>query len=288
MDCQSFLRHLPGYLSGDLRDALFAELAEHEAACGTCHEEAVAAMEAGLTASEPSRSALFPVASVLERTVYSDCLYVERRLAQALDGALPAAIARGVAGHLERCASCRAMSDVLSELPERLAAFPTATVDRSFTREVLRKTLGPAPGFLDVLRAFWRKPEFLWEASLTCALVCTLMFGHSATKVREVAAVQPTQVTQAGVKGIADALGSGLEQLQDGLSLVSAPSVKRVERSWRKLRAWGASAELWAERLDQDLRTHDGQGLMREIEAPLQLLGLVPRTQDPPHERTSP
>lgn len=176
MDCHRFKELLSDYLAGALTEETFAQMVAHEADCPACQTLAASAMPDTAGEGEADETWL---AATLERTIGSDCRFIERRLAEQVDGALDERTQHLVQQHLEACPACRAFARVMEDLPDYCAAFPHLRPDRAFLRHVLRLTLPPRPSILDVVRALCRKPEALWEGAIVCALLLTPFAGEA-------------------------------------------------------------------------------------------------------------
>lgn len=277
MACSDFRRDLRAYLQGELSEPRFGEMVEHEASCAECRLLVLEA-SANQSADEPgveraslrsrARAGGEPDATfeaLLARTTGDDCGYVERRLGEGLDEPIDLDLARRVTVHLADCARCRRLRDVLEELPVWYRAVPLLRADRAFTKEVLQRTLGPEPGFFDVLRAWWRKPESLWEAAVVCGMLTFLMFGKSWSTVRDVRGrTEQVIAAQVGINS-ADALSSGINSTYDhALGAFSAPARILAER-WNGLRTLVVQASSSMERAGKDLRTGDYEALLRDL-----------------------
>jgi hypothetical protein len=175
LDCREFERLLPRYLAGVLADADFDRAVEHEAACARCQRLAGEAMpdpaapcaDRGLTAA------------ILHRTLGADCRRIESSLAAEIDDPLEPAEAARVARHLQECGDCASLARGMRELPALYRLVPRLRAGREFTRAVLARTLGPQPGFAEILRRMWRNPALLWEGAVVCSLIFTPVFGRS-------------------------------------------------------------------------------------------------------------
>src|SRR5512140_528294 len=150
MRCDDFRAGLHDYLEGHLGEGQFAEMVEHEAECSACHglacaRQSEAAGPAGETPPEARPREL--IDSILARTTGDDCLYMEQRLADRTTSPLPNEQEARLARHLQNCASCRRLRDVLDELPEWYGAMSRVKADRSFTLDVMEQTIGRPAGF---------------------------------------------------------------------------------------------------------------------------------------------
>lgn len=282
MTCERFAQLLQAYARGELGEPQFGECVEHEAICASCRDSALEAwgeVAAPAAVHEAVSSESLADPGLLARTVGADCLYVELRIAEALDDEPPSAVVRQIRQHLDGCASCRRMREILNELPDWYALYPQLTADRAFVREVLDRTIGPQPGFLDVVRALWRRPEAIFEAAVACALVTALIFGHAhpsyvsikgqAEQVVE-EQIQKVVPERAEVHGMRDAL----VQTGANFSYLLGPRDGYLRR--QADRAYGGTVKLsaWMERAGSDLRTGDYQSLMHEVQGALRSFGI--------------
>jgi anti-sigma factor RsiW len=175
LDCREFERLLPRYLAGVLTDADFDRAVAHEAICPRCQRLASEAMPDPATA----RCDQGLTTAILHRTLGADCRRIESSLAAEIDGPLSPAEAARVAQHLQECDHCASLARGLRELPALYRLIPRLRAGREFTRAVLARTLGPQPGFVEILRRMWRNPAFLWEGAVVCSLIFTPVFGRS-------------------------------------------------------------------------------------------------------------
>lgn len=282
MTCERFAQLLQAYARGELGEPEFGDCVEHEAICASCRDSALEAWSevaapAAVHEGVPSDSLADP--TLLARTVGSDCLYVELRIAEALDDEPSNVVVRQIRQHLDGCASCRRMREILSELPDWYALYPQLTADRAFARDVLDRTIGPQPGFIDVVRALWRRPEAIFEAAVACALVTALLFGHAHPPYLEIKGQAEQAVTEqiqkiaperAEVHGLRDAL----VQTSTSVSYLLGPRDGYLRR--QAVRAYDGTVKVsaWMERAGSDLRTGDYQALMREIQGALRSFGI--------------
>lgn len=310
MDCKSFRELLPRYLGGNLAEPDFGRMVEHEAACPGCHRLASERMPES-SVKDPGTSWL---GETLQRTIGSDCRYIEKRLAEAMDSPPDPDTARLVTGHLARCPSCRALAGVMRELPAFYRAFPRLRADRSFVGRILERTSRPRAvripsmgtqqtrwrrvGFLDVLRALWRRPEAVWEGAVVCALMITPFAGQWTVHwFHEAQRTCRTAPQQAGIADLRASLDAGIADLHASLDkevattgrrIAALPSAKAdaARQEWAKVRTWAqealdaatpeipagsppATAQSWAERA-------------------LSRIGLMERAPDRPCDETPP
>jgi len=219
MDCRAFGQMLPRYLAGDLAEPDFTRMVAHEASCPACHQLACEQMTDPDVRSTTPAGATGLLEDIIQRTMGSDCQYIRMRLAERLDHDLADHTTRLVEEHLGRCAACRGLAETLNELPLYYAAMPRLLADASFAREVMEQTrrarpmITPAPsaearpGFLEVLRALWRKPEFVWEGAVVCALLIAPLAGEAPSRwfrsiqTAEQARVQRFELAAGEVRG---------------------------------------------------------------------------------------
>ncbi len=312
MTCEQFSQRLDAYVRGDLQEPAFGDCVEHEARCSACRDlvlerwEAVssappgaalapASTVAGSTTGDSTAADLtggaagshvagadFSLEQVLARTIATDCHYIELRIAEALDDELSPEQFSNVREHLHQCAACRRMREILSELPEWYALFPVLDPDRAFVRSVLDRTIGAQPGFFDVLRALWRRPEAVFEAAVACALITALLFGRSQPQYDEITdqaeravseQIQRVLPERAGVHGVRDLL------IHSGASVAEllAPRDGYIRRQADHAYDSTVKISSWMERARTDIRNGDYQALLRELEPALRPLGLYPK-----------
>ncbi|MCK4305138.1 MAG: zf-HC2 domain-containing protein [Candidatus Eisenbacteria sp.] len=280
MDCRTFRELLPRYLNGELAQIEFSLMVEHEAACAGCQQLAAEQMSLlnqtairGRATSRVNHSDLVNHSEsnwfeeTLQRTVGSDCRYMEQRLAEELDGVLDADITRRLERHLTHCPSCRALAGVMRDLPHSYAVFPRLQADRSFAREVADRAMAlqtapgqssrtsqarglgavriprQKPGIREVLRALWRKPESLWEGAVVCALLMTPVAGKPA--------LQGFQMMQGVGHSIGRHIERGIEALsfqstlEDEITVTSGQISTLATAQTDTLRARWAEARIW-------------------------------------------
>jgi len=310
MNCDLFRRSLRAYLRGDIPEPAFGVMVEHEAECDECRRvvtemtaevdhvgelsfAAVAAAETSESdlrgtdsrASDPQR---LDLGSLLGLTTGADCAYVEQRLGEAPEEPLTKDLLRLVDTHLEACPSCRQLRDVLEDLPRWYATLPVLRADRAFKAEVLRRTLGPEPGFWDVLRALWRRPEAVWEAAVACALVTFILFGSAVGR----RAAESELPNRASLQGVGSAVGSAVVRgIDDGASRagrVARAPYTLVRDGFDGLHGFSSHASSWMERVVTNFRTGDYEELLNDLRVVLEPIGLYPdpavRTADPATE----
>jgi hypothetical protein len=189
-----------------------------------------------------------------------------RRLPAYLGGDLDEPLLGRMAEHEAACADCR--REAVARMARDVPSSETAA-DPAFTLAILKKTMHPAPGVLDVLRAFWRQPEFLWEASLALALVFSLIPGRLPPALGQGA--RTVVPIQAGVRGLVVTLRCGTGLADQGWESLRAGPVQRVGNLCSRARAWSVRSAIEAERLEEDLRTGGGARarLLRELLRPV-------------------
>lgn len=315
MRCDEFERRLDSYLRGALREPAFGEMVEHESDCAHCrqlaserqsgssigfstdfpegfpadsgmgspHDSAMGSLyESAIGAPYDSAigapDGLFPsdlVEPILRRTAELDCRYMESRLAERAQEPIGADLEARLERHLAGCPSCRRVRDVLEELPAWYSSLSRVKPDRFFTRDVLARTTGRPPGFLEVARTLLRRPEAIWEAAAACALVSTLLFGHltpdySAT-LRH---VRPPAAMEAGIRGVGESLREGIEQVRDRAGRLGTAPRQAFRSVLDRVAAESARASAWEARIERDVRAQDWQKLVADFSALLQECGL--------------
>jgi predicted anti-sigma-YlaC factor YlaD len=285
MNCERFRRDLSAYLRGGLSGARFAEMVDHEGECPICHrlatEDSARPARSDLpTGPAPDEDPMF-LQRVLEATTGADCAYVEERLAARLDLPIDPETEGRLHRHLAGCASCRRMRDVLQELPSFYAEWPVLRADRALLRRILDRTTGREPSFLEVLRALWRRPEAIWEATVVCALLTLCLFGHRLPSDASLGGRVNVAVSRlASVYSPApSASGDSSGPSEVGRALAARPAAV-IRRGWVIVRDGCTNAENWIELVGTDLRTLDYQGLLREIRTVTEPLGLYPHPSD--------
>ncbi len=249
MDCRTFTEMLPRYLSGDLPAERFEAMVEHEAQCTSCQELAAAAMSG--TSSEWAAAKSAPervlestaeesawLEQTLARTVGVDCNYVRLRLAETVDRRLAGDTTRRVEQHLARCAGCRALGEVLRELPAYYDALPRLRADERFAPEIVARTLPRRLRWVDVVRSLLHRPETLWEGAVVCAILAAPLAGPSVS-----AWIQHARQTQASVEqrvnlpGWLTSLENDLAATGDRIRVSIAGRGREVVDGWSRTRA---------------------------------------------------
>lgn len=272
MQCREFLRHLHDYLRGRVPEPLFGSLVEHETECPVCRATA-AEMDVdpsgGLPRSASDESDA-PVRAILRRTAGRDCRWVELRMADALEDELPGDLSLLVAEHVKECASCQRMRDMLESLPAYYAALPSLRPSRAFTETVLARTSGRRPAFLDVVRALWRRPEAIWEASLACAVAVMLIFGKSVPTVDELTEHVQSVSQTAGLSDFHPFAGRAhiLQPVRD--------TFHAGRNRWTRFEEGAVEVSEWTVRVGTSVRERDMGALLREIRLALEPFGLYP------------
>jgi len=245
LDCRRFRELLPQYLAGDLPEPRFGEMVVHETRCAACHQLAAEQMPAAAQSDAPLSRASEAVEreswvrETLRRTTGASCRTIEHLLAAAVDGPLERPLGQLVLEHLVECPRCRELADTLRALPQYFAAWPRLRADAVFTAEVLARTTGPMPGFLETLRAMWRRPGLVWEGALICALLTTPLLGGP---LREwTASLQETQslaLPQEQVAEIRTALAGQVTDAQSHLASVTGTRRRSLNDQWIQVRGW--------------------------------------------------
>lgn len=287
MDCRRFKDLLPGFLAGEVSEPLFGEAVEHEAVCPACHRLASEAVQEAPPVPASPAGGEWRVASILDQTEGSDCRFIQLRLAEALDEDLPADLVRRVQKHLAGCPSCRRMRDLFHHLPEYYEALPALRPGRAFTEAVLRQTLGPQPGFRDVLRALWRKPEAIWEAAAACAIIAVLLFGGAIPSYQEVTAKVQGAAEQAGITGVADIFATRQEPDRRRFGPV-LDAYNAAHGTWNRFESWAVGASGWMRRVGEGVRTGNQADLLQQVRAVLEPMGLYPEADEGRHGQTEP
>jgi hypothetical protein len=276
MQCHEFRKHLHEYLRGRVSEPLFGMLVEHEAECLACRAGAAEldVEPAGATLRSSSEEKNIPVRHILERTAGQDCRWVELRMAEALEEELPADLLLLVSSHVAGCASCRRMRDMLQALPSYYGLLPALQPSREFTGSVLARTVGRRPGFFDVVRAMWRRPEAMWEAALACAVAVMLLFGQYVPTVDEVTQRVEAASQATGLSSFDPFRGSPeiLDPLGDALGAARS--------RWGHVESGAIEVSAWARRVSAALHDRDSGALLREIRLVLDPLGLYPGNGD--------
>lgn len=278
MDCREFRNRMREYLRGEISEPLFGRFVDHEAECANCRALAaeragdlgvVGPFGAGVRADERER--------VRARTEGGDCRWIELRLAEALEDPLASSDAILVSEHVADCPSCQRMRDALQALPDYYTSAPRLRAERSFTRAVLARTLGERPGFLEVFRALWRRPESVWEAAVACALVAAVLFGSRLPTYDAVSGrlqqVAQAQVPVIGEEGPVEQLGFFTRTLQG------------VGEAWREVEGRAELISAWGGRVRADFERGDYPALLQEIRTVLEPIGLYPQ-QTPDNDET--
>ncbi|MEZ4655640.1 MAG: hypothetical protein R3E12_19135, partial [Candidatus Eisenbacteria bacterium] len=140
---------------------------------------------------------------------------------------------------------------------------------------VMERTVGPRPSFFDVVRAWWRRPESMWEAALACALAAVLIFGKYLPTVDEITRTVEQVAETTGLTGLSGALGTPGE---DGHALARpfVDTYTAVRDRWHGVESSAADVSSWTRRVGADLRSGDAEALLGEIRTVLEPLGLYP------------
>lgn len=234
--CRRFESRLEAWIAGTLEPAARREAEEHLAACPACRELADLAR---LADDAPDLTA-----AVLAATTGPACRAAEERLPAWLDSDLPEADAALVALHLETCAGCRAVADVLVAMDLALPRLRELAPPAGFTQEVLHtlralepQAPSPEPGRageplppLDVRLALWLKaawprlvqrPRFATELAYALTVVGVLAVQAMGT----FAGAEPRELLERARVETA-------EQVQ---ALAEAPAVTGTAVSARRL-----------------------------------------------------
>jgi len=238
MDCIRFTENLPQYLAGKLDAIEFELMVDHEIGCDACRQLAAAQMQdsdAGwLEVSQNSQDDW--LTETLEKTLGADCQYIEIKLAQQIDGE---EIDEMTERHLSDCQRCRALGEVLADLPSYYQAFPRLKVDRRFLPEVVQSTVGRMPGMLDVLRALLKRPEALVEGAIACALIAAPFAGDLPTKMLARINHTPQAVIEhAHIENISTNLNHRITTANDHLSSVTANRRAVIKHEFNAAQQW--------------------------------------------------
>lgn len=156
--------------------------------------------------------------------------------------------------------------------------------DRRFVRDVMNLTAGPSPRFLDVVRALWRRPQTVWEATLACTLLTLLLLGdrlpewnrlgaeHTDRVLDQAGLVDPVRSVRAGLDGSLRRAGIAADVAMNGIAgAMSGFTAVRHSLDDQALVFFD-----WAERARDDVRSRGCGALPRELRVVLQPSGLIP------------
>jgi predicted anti-sigma-YlaC factor YlaD len=140
MDCADFDRRLDALLDGTCPPEEWQRAEVHLAGCSRCRQllNALGGRAGSETLDEDGEISL--TASVLAVTSGSPCVAARGRLCDFVDHTLPAFDRGLVEAHLERCASCAALSDALARVTAVLPSFAELSPPGFFTGRVLAVT----------------------------------------------------------------------------------------------------------------------------------------------------
>lgn len=185
MNCHEFERHLEDLLEGRLVPATRQICLDHTRRCAACAELLEATAGSTPDTVDPSLESLTAV--VLEQTIGSACGEARERLPDFVDQQLESVDQHLMTLHLETCAACRELTDILLAMKQELPSLAEVGPDRQFTQEVLAATI-PQPS---VWRQWWtrqwenwvHRPRFAMEAAYVGLLVVMLVLGAFSTPV---------------------------------------------------------------------------------------------------------
>jgi hypothetical protein len=190
-----------------------------------------------------------------------------------LDDELSPELVTLVSEHVIGCASCRRMRDVLQSLPALYATLPVLTPSADFVTRVLARTSGAKPGFVDVLRAIWRKPEAIWEAAAACALLLALVAGDRFPSYGTVS--EAMQGASAEVASFGEGMTSPIDKETRGKA---ADLYQGAHHRWQRVESWAVGVSTWSEGVGEHIRSGDSAALLSDIRAVLAPLGLYPES----------
>ncbi len=274
MECREFQHHLSDYLGGELGEPFFGQMVEHEVECTRCRATVLEAdvLPSPLLDTKERRQVQ---EQIRVRTEGRDCHWIELRMAEALEESLDPSDREIVRVHIEDCASCQRMRDMLQALPDFYSQLPELSAGREFTREVLALTSGPVPGVIQILRALWRRPEAVWEVALAGGLVVAILFGNQVPEYSSMSAwVKDAAVAQMP-------MGNQVWKTEDGKQRFGfvTDGAAQVHTTWKKVEEKAGGVSDWMQRSGEDIRTGDYTGLLDEIRVVLEPLGLYPEDE---------
>ena len=190
MNCHQFEILFTDYLEGRLTTPDRSAAEAHLATCPACRALVTPFTDA--SSSDPTPDAHF-IPDVLGRTSGSACGRAEGMLSDFVDGGLRGMDAGLLVEHLEHCASCRELAELMVELAQPVREMGEIDPGPAFTDEVLGVTsrFRPRPVPWAVRwRARWQalqaRPRFTLEAAYAGTLLLVLLFGTSISPLRDV------------------------------------------------------------------------------------------------------
>jgi len=190
VDCHQFEILLTDYLEGQLAPPERSAAEAHLATCPACR--ALVTPFADVSSSDPTPDPHF-LPDVLGRTTGAACGRAEGMLSDFVDGELRGLDAGLLVEHLEHCAPCRELAELMVELARPVREMGEIDPGPAFTGEVLGATsrLRPRPVPWTVRwRARWQalqsRPHFTLEAAYAGTLLLVLLFGTSISPLRDV------------------------------------------------------------------------------------------------------
>lgn len=209
-----------------------------------------------------------------------NCCEFRSRLEEYLAGGMAEGLFDRMVEHEASCEGCGLLAQntqaSFRAKDQLLHTTQGHTADRRFLRDVMNLTVGPSPRFPDVLRALWRRPEAVWEATLACTLMTLLMLGDRlpewnrlgedhAERVRNRAGlVDPVRSVRAGLDASLRRAGVMTDAAISGFTAVRQSLDDRAEVFFDL-----------AERARDDVRNRGCRALSRELRAAMQPLGLM-------------
>jgi len=226
MDCNDFLKHVEGFLNGELPAFERREAEAHLAACASCRRLAAPPVEppGDLTGS------------ILALTSGSPCGQSEHLLCDHVDGASAPADAELMRQHLEHCADCAALARVLVRMSETLPELAEVEPDPAFLPDVLRATL-PArvragrrlAAWSESWRRLLQRPRIAWEGAYLGTIVMVLLFGVPGSPLAavprqalELARTDPAHELKAPVVEIEIRITNGFKDARGALRRIKA------------------------------------------------------------------
>jgi anti-sigma factor RsiW len=246
VNCRRFEERLDDFTDGRLSDIELRAAVEHLESCARCRA-LVEALRDSLAALGPETLCEVPgagdadlAAAILARTSGGACAGAQMRLADLVDGALPADDVRLVELHLEGCPRCAALRGALTWLAGLLPQMARLEPDVDLAPVVARRiaALGAArrraPRWAEsaaTIGGAWRRlllrPRFAWEAAYVGLLTLVFLCGTPVSPFRGVPQ-RALAAVQLDPRYALDALVERARALHSGIGALGA-------------RAWDAS-----------------------------------------------